>query len=261
MDCGTIQTHLPDHLTGALPASQADAVAAHLATCPLCAAEFEELGHTWEMLGDLPHRRVDSAGMRARFDAALEAYQHGSKPRRAWPAGLSGYGLQFAAAAALLILGIALGRQLVPAPAIDPQIAAMRDELRNMREIVTLSLLQQQSASERLRGVSYTSQIEQPDAQITAALLDALMHDPNDNVRLRTVDALKRFASHDAVRRGAVEALSRQTSPLIQMAVIELVLEVGGRDAAGALRQMSSDPMVDEAVRTRAAQGLAQLGA
>jgi HEAT repeat protein len=199
--------------------------------------------------------------MRARFDAALEAHQHRSTRRRLWPNSMSGYGLQFAAAAALLILGIALGRQLAPAPTVDPQIAGMREELRDMRQIVTLSLLQQQSASERLRGVSYTSQIDQPGTEVTSALLDALMHDPNDNVRLSAVDALKRFADHDMVRRGAVEALSRQTSPLLQMALIELVLEVGGSDAAGALRQMSRDTMVDAAVRARAAQGLAQLGA
>jgi hypothetical protein len=261
MECEDIQAHLPDHLAGSLPASQADAVAAHLATCPLCAAEFEELGQTWERLGDLPHHRVDSAGMRARFDAALETHHHGSTRRRLWPNSLTGYGLQFAAAAALLILGIALGRQLTPMPTVDPQIAEMREELRETRQMVTLSLLQQQSASERLKGVSYTSQIDQPGNEVTSALVDALMHDPNDNVRLSAVDALKRFAGHDEVRRGAVAALSRQTSPLVQIALIELVLEVGGSDAAGALRQMSGDPMVDAAVRARAAQGLAQLGA
>jgi HEAT repeat protein len=225
----------------------------------MCAAEFEDLGRTWDQLGDLPHQRVDSAGMRARFDAALESYQRGSR-RRSWPAG-RGYGLQFAAAAALLVLGVAIGRQLVPAPTVDPQIAGLREELRDMRQIVTLSLLQQQSASERLKGVSYTSQIEQPGDAVTVALLDALMHDPNDNVRLRTVEALKRFADHAPVRRGAIEALSQQTSPLVQMALIEFVLEVGGRDAADALRRLSNDPMVDEVVRAQALRGLTQLGA
>src|SRR5688500_16965697 len=261
MDCETIRAHLPDHLAGALAASQGDAVAAHLATCRLCAAEFEDLGQTWERLGDLPHLRVDSAGMRARFDAALEAYQHGTKRHRTWPAGVSRYGLQFAAAAALLVLGIALGRQLTPAPAVDPQIAGMREELRDMRQMVTLSLLQQQSASERLKGVSYSSQIEQPGNEVTAALLDALMHDPNDAVRLRTVDALRRFADHAPVRRGAIGAPPQQTSPLVQMALIEFILEVGGRDGAAALGRLASDPMVDEVVRAQAKRGLTQIGA
>ena len=53
MDCHDIQAHLPDHLAGSLPVSQASAVAAHLAICPMCAAEFEELGQTWDRLGEL----------------------------------------------------------------------------------------------------------------------------------------------------------------------------------------------------------------
>jgi HEAT repeat protein len=261
MECEVIQKHFPDHLAGSLSPAEADAVAAHLAICPMCAAEFEDLGDTWERLGDLPHLRVDSAGMRARFDASLTAQPLGMARRRAWPIHAGGYGLQFAAAAALVILGVVIGRQMAPAPTVDPQIAGMRDELRDMRQIVTLSLLQQQSASERLKGVSYTSQIEQPGSEVTAALLDALMHDPNDNVRLRAVDALRRFADHAPVRRGAIDALPRQTSPLVQMELIEFVLEVGGRDAADALRRLSSDPMVNEAVRAQALRGLTRLGA
>jgi HEAT repeat protein len=156
---------------------------------------------------------------------------------------------------------VALGRQTAPRPpAADSQIAALRHELRDMRQMVTLSLLQQQSASERLKGVTWTQQIDQPGIEITTALLDVLMHDPNDNVRLRTIDALKQFAGLESVRHGAVEALPRQTSPLVQVALMDFVMEVTGRDAADAIRRLSSDPMVNEAVRARAAQALANMG-
>jgi hypothetical protein len=164
-------------------------------------------------------------------------------------------------AVAMLILGVAIGRLTVAAPGTDPQIAVLRSELGAMREMVTLSLLQQQSASERLRGVTYTDSLDQPGGAVTRALLDALMHDPNDNVRLRTIDALRRLAEQDAVRRGAVEALPRQRSPLVQVALIDFVVETNNRDAADALRRIAVDPMVDEQVRARAEQGLARLGA
>jgi len=260
MECEDIQAHLPDHLAGSLPASQADVVAAHLATCPLCAAEFEELGQTWERLGDLPHHRVDSAGMRARFDAALEAHHHGSQHRRLWPNSLTGYGLQFAAAAALLVLGVALGRQLTPAATVDPQIAGMHEELREMRQMVTLSLLQQQSASERLKGVTLTGQVEQSNGDVTMALLETLRYDPSVNVRLASIDALRRFAADEGVRRGVIETLPDQTSPLVQIALIDFVTEVNGREGADTLRRLSADPMVHTAVRRHAERSLAQIG-
>jgi hypothetical protein len=199
--------------------------------------------------------------MRARFDAALEGYQSGftqvGQPGRSR---VRTYTWLAAAAAALLVAGIGIGRRTAPPPPADPQLTMLREELVEMRQMVTLSLLQQQSASERLRGVSFTSQIDQPDSEITVALLDTLMHDPNVNVRLATIDALKRMSTRDVVRRGVMEALPRQTSPLVQIALIDFIVEKSGREATDTLRRLSMDEMLDQAVRARAIQGLQQIG-
>ena len=125
-----------------------------------------------------------------------------------------------------------------------------------MRQMLTLTLLQQRSASDRLKGVTWTSQIDHPGSEIVTALLDTLMHDPNVNVRLASVDALRRFADRDSVRRGAVEALPRQTSALVQIALIDFLVEVGGRESAATLRGLTQDPRLDHTVRERAAWAL-----
>ncbi len=262
MRCEDVQAHLPDRLTGTLPAPAADAIAAHLRTCAACAAEFGEIEDTWRQLDALPAPEADSSAMRARFTAALADYQQQANEPTAVRTRVLPYGLQFAAAAALVIVGVALGRGTAPAPtpAPDSQIAGLREELRDMREMVTLSLLQQQSASERLKGVSWTSRIERPGDDVTLALLDTLRYDPNDNVRLATVDALKRLAGSETVRRGALATLPDQTSPLVQIALIDFVVEMNDRGAAETLRVLSRDLMVDAAVRARAAAALAQVG-
>jgi hypothetical protein len=263
MRCEEIHAHLADHLAGTLAPDESGELAEHLRTCRACAAEFEGLDETWQILGTVPADRPDSAAMRARFDAALDGYQHGLGVERAKPgrfARAGTYGLQFAAAAAVMVLGVGIGRQTAPTPAADPQLAMLREELRDMRQMVTLSLLQQQSASERLKGVSFTAQIERPGGEVTLALLDTLMHDPNVNVRLATIDALKRFAGGENVRRGVLEALARQTSPLVQIALIDYVVETNDRGAAETLRRLSNDPMLDQAVRGRATQALQQIG-
>lgn len=166
------------------------------------------------------------------------------------------------AAAAVLLLGIGIGRRTAQrvAPAADTQMAAMREELREMRQMMSLSLLQQQSATARLQGVISTRQIEDPRGEVIAALLDTLMYDPNANVRLATVDALKRFMDRDLVRLGTLAALPRQTSPLVQVALIDFVVESSGVDSAEALRRLSEDSTAADAVRTRAAQRLRELG-
>lgn len=262
MRCEDAQAYLPDHLAGTLPPEAARQLEAHLAACVHCAAEFEAADDTWQRLATLPAPRPDSRAMRARFDAMLHEHQYGEVVRASRPS-MRWFAVQAAAAAAVLVIGVVVGRQTAPvppAPAQDPQIAEMRAELRQMRHMVTLSLLQQQSASERLKGVTYTAQIEQPDRDITAALLDTLRYDPNVNVRLASIDALKRFAEDDAVRRSAMETLAAQTSALVQIALIDFAVETNDRTALETLRRLSTDPMADQAVRARAARGVEQLG-
>src|SRR5688500_7287126 len=138
MRCEDVQAHLPDHLAGSLPAAAAEQVDDHLRSCAARAAEVEAVEDTWQRLCAARGPRADSLAMRARFTAALEEYQHGAaaSTRRA-PIRL--YALQFAAAAALLVIGVAIGRETAPPPALDPQIGEMRTELRAMHHMVTLS--------------------------------------------------------------------------------------------------------------------------
>ena len=272
MECQDVHAALADHLDGALPPDAADDLAAHLRGCAACAAEADGLSETWGMLASVTVTPPDSVAMRARFDALLAGYSEGAgaaseatimraaPPRWHWSRGLA-YGL---AAAAVLVLGVLIGRQsgapAAPPASTDSQLAALREELRDVRQMMTLSLLQQQSASERLKGVTWTEQIDDPDHEVTNALLVALTTDPNVNVRLASIDALRRFGGQPSVRRGVLDALPRQMSPLVQIALIDFVVEVNGREAAETLRELSMDEMLDGAVRARAAMGLEQVG-
>jgi hypothetical protein len=260
MECEVVQAHLPDYLGRALTPPVAADVDAHLSMCAACAAEYGAIEETWQRLRGISAAEPDTASMRSRFEAGLQEYMLEHTPRRAAHRRLVYFGLQFAAAAALVVLGVMIGRQTTASSTPDPQLAALRDELRDMREMVAVSLLQQRSATERLKGVSWSNQIDEPGMTLTSALLEALMHDPNVNVRVSTIDALKRFAERREVRLGALEALPRQTSPIVQVALIDFVIETNGREAAAALRRIADDPMANDTVRIRARRGLEQLG-
>jgi HEAT repeat protein len=128
-----------------------------------------------------------------------------------------------------------------------------------MREMVAMSLLQQDSAIERLRGVNWSHQLERPSNQVLATLLDTLRHDPNVNVRLASIDALRAFATVDSVRTGLVEALGNKTSPMVQIALIDAMVEIRERRSLDTLRLIAADTQQNEAVRQRARRGLQQL--
>ena len=94
-----------------------------------------------------------------------------------------------------------------------------------MRQLVALSLMQQQSASERLRGVSWAYQAEPSDREILEALVAAVNDDANVNVRLAAVDALRRFRR---VRRPGRPWWSapEQSTPIVQVALIDLLVDL-----------------------------------
>jgi hypothetical protein len=164
-----------------------------------------------------------------------------------------------------MILGIVAGASLRPVQSPQPvaqssdELIAVRGELMEMRQMVALSLLQNQSASDRLRGVNWSYQLQQPGEEVLSTMLDTLMHDPNMNVRLATVDALRQFGNQPIVRRGVLEALNRQESPMVQVALIGLAVDLRERESVATLRRLSGDPSLDIAVRERAQKGLAAL--
>ncbi|HEY4212756.1 MAG TPA: HEAT repeat domain-containing protein [Steroidobacteraceae bacterium] len=226
--------------------------------------EFED---TWAKLGEIPAMRVDSDGMRARFRQMLVAEQPKQK-RNLLGEWLKNYlplkpVLQACAALLLVLIGIQVGRETRPVvqPAAVPEVRELSQEVRDLRQMVTLSLMQQESAAERLKGVSWSNQLQSPGNEVVAALIDTLMHDGNVNVRLASIDALKRFSERDVVRNATLQALGTQTSPLVQMALIDFVVETQDRQAIDTLRRLSSDDKLDATVRARAKWGIGHLEA
>src|SRR4030095_519349 len=244
-----------EYLAGTLPDDRLADIRAHLSECAACRDDVDASAELWNELGAAPAPRPESSRRRARFDAALQGYIDGQTesrvltalkpPRPSWQ---SQPWLQFAGAAALLVLGVALGRVVISTPSPQPnsEIALLREELRDTRQMVTLSLLQQQSASERLKGVTTSSLLEQPSTEVVSALLETLKRDPNVNVRLASVDALGRFGNRDAFRKSVVEARPEQESPLVQIAMVDFILESAGPEARSVLQRLVEDMMLNQ---------------
>jgi hypothetical protein len=279
-----LEAQVADYLGGTLDPASTRELQGHLAACPACRAEVDGLVAVWAGLGLIPDEEPGEA-LRARFYARLEAALAEGEGRgrpaaafagflaRGWP-GRPLRPLHRAVAAALLVavgigiglVGGALGRGGAPAagrgeeePATSGEVAALRGEVEAMGRLLALSLLAQDSASERLKGVRWSARTGGAE-EVTAALLATLSDDPNVNVRLAAVDALARYADRPAVAEGLAEALPRETSPLVQLALVDAVVAGDGRRAAPALQALLAAPGLDATVRERAADRLARLG-
>ena len=270
MRCKDISAKLADHLAGTLVEAARLELEGHLESCPACRTDLHALSQTWCRLGDIPAMAPDSSTMRSRFEAMLAESQatqsRAASPLaraniRSWLRGQSTLQplLQGCAALLLLVVGIEVGREIRPNDA--PEVRQLGQEVRDLRQMVSLSLMQQQSASERLQGVNWSNQLDRPGNEVVTALVDALMHDSNVNVRLASIDALKRFAERDVVRSAALQALQTQSSPLVQMALIDFVVETRDHGALDTLRRLSHDANVNATVRARAVWGIDHLEA
>jgi hypothetical protein len=272
MKCNKLVELIPDYLVGEVDPPARSEIEAHLAACAWCKQEVSSLSSTWSRLGDIPDEEP-SPLLAVRFRAMLEGYREGTShaPAAARPSRFGTWwsqqwspvalALQFIVALLFLAAGLGAGRYLAATPERNNRdLVEMRREIHSMRQLVALSLLEQQSASERLRGVTYSYQLSQPDDKVISALMERLSLDPNTNVRLASVDALSKFADQSAVRRGLLEALTRQESPLVQIALIDALVQIRERQSADTLRRMSVDQNLNQAVRQRAAWGLREIG-
>ena len=258
MICERVRERIPECLAGSLDHAARESLLAHLETCPACRAELADLNAVWRGLGSLPEPEPDPA-MRGRFLEVLEAYQAGraSGPGRQvmnlphkWQAGL---------AFALLLVGVCLGRYVAEPRGASPDVARLQGQVESLRQLVTLSLLQEQSPSSRLRGVTYSYQMAQPDAQVEQALLYAVNHDSNVNVRLSAVDALEKYAANPRIRRALADAVPVQDSPLVQIALVDLLVQLNDKEAAPALRKLAQDAQADNQVRQHAAWAIQRM--
>jgi HEAT repeat protein len=135
----------------------------------------------------------------------------------------------------------------------------MGAEIASLRQQVSLALINQTSAGERLRGVALVSQVRHPDPSLVNSLLDLVDGDPNVNVRLSAVEALFLFGPQAEIRERLTRSLAKQTSPLVQIAMIDLLVASREKQAAEALRRLIQDQRVRPEVREHAESGIKQL--
>ncbi len=272
MNCQEIQDRFVDFLTGDAAPDTQKKVRAHVALCAACREELETMTLAWTKLGVLPEQKPGPA-LKTRFYTMLETYKDrledevietGGRRRARFAAWLAGRwpktpALQLAVSALFLAAGLLAGFLLKPGAARFAEIARLEAEVRDMRQQVSLSLLDRSSPSDRLSGLSVASQVRDPNPRTLDALFRALDEDSNTNVRLAAVDALYLFRDDARVRKGLIDSLTRQTSPLVQVALINLLADIKETRAAEALKSLIADRALRPEVRQKAEWGLRKL--
>lgn len=159
-----------------------------------------------------------------------------SKRLSEWWASAWQFEMQWAYSLVLILLG-GTGVYVWQGASHD-KIDQLTSEMGEMKEIMMLSMLEQNSTTERLKAVSLTNDMVEVSDKVATALIETLRHDDNNSVRLAAVEALALYTDDAEVRKGLIASIQYQKSPLVQLALAELMVALKEKKSVTAFKDI-----------------------
>lgn len=267
MKCSDSELLLVDYLDNELSEASRRSVDAHLNSCENCRNElngYRELFNAIKAQGP----SLPAISLKENFDTMLQSEINilattniiDPKAEPVVPVlPLRSLLLKIAACIVLIAAGVVIGSVVTADKkrnATGEQMAALQTEVKEMKETMMLTLLNDESASERIKAVTYVEQMNNPGDDVIKALIKTLNLDQNVNVRLAALNTVSRFSSNQLVRDSLVNALRQQKEPIIQIVLINILTDKKESKAIGPLKEILSDKSTLAPVKDAASKGL-----
>ena len=272
MNCDYTKGKLTEWLNNNLEKSEQMEVNRHLADCVSCQEEFAADKQIWDGMAKIRIPEPKEA-MRTNFYTMLDEFKEAEKAAARFSFQsmmesirefvLPQWTVQVGFSLLLVGLGWMIGnrtsRTKVDATAYQQRIETLASQVQDMKSTMMLSLLENPSATERLRAVSYTSEITHADDRVLEALFATLNNDPNVNVRLVTLEALTQYAGDASVREGLVKSLALQDSPMVQVALADVMVKLQEKRSVKALKTLLQKEDLNDLVKVKIQQTIKDL--
>lgn len=158
---------------------------------------------------------------------------------------------QVAAAVALLVVGFAIGKLSVDDR--SDEILALQSQVEVLKEVSMVNALNPSSASERLQVVNKIETAKTASSEkLLNTLFQTLNTDESPNVRYAAAQALVRFMNQQDVRLRMAKSLELQTDPLIQIALISILMEAQEKHAIKPLKKILEQDSINSDVKRQA---------
>ena len=160
-----------------------------------------------------------------------------------------------AAAVFLIISGVAIGYYVNQYNTQQKELA----ELKQFKNETLAMMSDQNSASQRMRGVNVALTIENADSEIVSALINTLNKDKNTNVRLAALEALSKIHHEPKIRKALIASLTNQDDPIVQIALIQLMVKMKEKGVLKDLNKIIEDNDAIQPVKDEAHSGILKL--
>jgi hypothetical protein len=126
------------------------------------------------------------------------------------------------------IVGVFMGIVLATTDSVDrSELSALQQQVAQLNRHLILDRLDSDSASKRLMGVIDAAGIAEHDSEIARALLTRAVDDRVYSVRAAAIDAIGPQLNTPAVGDELMGLLEKSESPLVQLALVDLILRHG----------------------------------
>lgn len=267
MKCEEAEQKMMDYLDNSLSENERAELEKHISTCERCLDCFNESQKILKMFSVneplIPDEKLKINFYHMLHDEIHKQKTAGRQQSEAIIRPLRISRLFLAAAGiALLIagtfLGILLGPGLRNSSRVN-RIDQLQSQIDEIRRNEMFSMLNKESSSYRLQGVSYAEELGGADESVIDALIKVLNTDKNVNVRLAAAFSLSKFTDKRVVCDSLVASLPRQVEPILQITLINILTEIREKSALRPIEQIINSGSTLTEVRKVAEKGAKEL--
>ena len=165
--------------------------------------------------------------------------------------------------AAMLVTGIFIGNFYTSVHfktiTTNSENRLLTEKNTQMQGLAVVAMLQLPSVSKRLQAVSLVENSNTVDNIVVKALFNTLNNDSNINVRLAVLYTLSQFSNTAQVREGLVNAIIHQDSPMVQIAIADLMLKLQESRAIKPFKELLDSDALIKPARERITHTVNQL--
>lgn len=255
MEREQMESLIIDYIDGKLPESERASLERLLAQDPEAYRLYEQFREVMTVM-DKASVLEPSGKLKIRFEQALSEETRQTGGRQVF---LGPMFYRAAAAVVLVAAGLAGGYWISQNQRQQEELVALRNEMESTKQLMRSMLDNQTSASQRLQGVSVALQMTKADDDVVNALVQTMNEDPNSNVRIAAMDALATFDAEPAARQALIASLNTQKDPVVQIALIQLLVRLKEKGVVKKLERMVEDEQNLKAVKDEASNGILKL--
>jgi hypothetical protein len=140
----------------------------------------------------------------------------------------------------VLIVGVLAGNGF-GSNKYEQQLTSLNTQMSDMQEVLMVSMLKETSVSDRLMGIQMSNELVSSNKTVTDALFVTLNNDESTNVRIAALNTLSVYVNDPVIREGLINSILKQDSPLLQMALAELMVDLQEKKSIKLFEQIVGD--------------------